>query len=87
MEQTPRRPVRPPPPEPQGLTIFVMRAWMWLVPIAIIIAALVFGAVAALDGRWALFGVMLVMLTIGVGLLFLHWWLLYRFGSQPRTGD
>jgi hypothetical protein len=67
----------------QGPTMFFLRVWMWFVPIAMIVAAVVFGAVAAVDERWGLLAVMVLMGVIGSGLFLLHWWLLYRFGKAP----
>jgi hypothetical protein len=68
-----------------SLTGFLLRIWLWLVPVAMLAAALVFGGVAVADGRWALFGVMLVLGLIAAGLMLLHYWLLYRFGKDaPR---
>lgn len=54
---------------------------MWFVPIAMLMAAVAFGAFAAADGRWALFGIMVMFGLFGCGLLVLHWWVLYRFGK------
>jgi hypothetical protein len=82
MEQRPRRTTSPPMPEQSAFTMFVLRAWMWVAPIAIIVASAVFSTIAVLDERWALLAVMLVMGVFGVALLLLHWWLLYRFGAQ-----
>jgi hypothetical protein len=62
--------------------MLLLRAWLWLTPITMLSAAIGFGAYAAIDGRWALFGVMAVMAFVGVGLLVFHWWILYRFGRQ-----
>jgi hypothetical protein len=64
-----------------GVPMFFLRAWMWLVPIALMVAAVVFGLIAALDERWALVVVMFFMGLTGLALLVLHWWLLYRFGK------
>ncbi len=66
-----------------SLGMLVLRAWLWLVPIAMLLAALGFGAYAAADARWALFGIMVVMAFVAVGLLAFHWWILYRFGKEP----
>jgi hypothetical protein len=67
----------------QGLTMLFLRAWMWLVPIGMIAAAVMFGTIAAVDGRWGLLAVMVLMGVIGVALMLVHWWLLYRFGRAP----
>ena len=45
-----------------------------------IIASAVFAVVAALDERWGLFAVMIVMGVFGLALLVFHLWLMYRFG-------
>ena len=57
---------------------------MWVVPIVMILAAFLFGAIAAVDERWGLLVVMVVMGLMALGLLVFHWWLLYRFGSATR---
>jgi hypothetical protein len=66
-----------------GLTMILLRAWMWLVPIALMVSAVVFGVIAAMDERWGLLVVMVFMGLTGLALLGLHWWLLYRFGKAP----
>jgi len=65
----------------RGLTMFALRAWLWLVPIGMIVASAVFGVVAALDERWGLVAVMAVMGVFGLALLVFHTWLMYRFGK------
>ncbi len=65
---------------------FALRAWMWFVPIAMLVASAVFGVVAAVDGRWGLLVVMVFMGVVALGLLGLHWWLLYRFGHASGGG-
>jgi len=57
---------------------------MWAVPVAIMVGAAVFGAVAAANGKWGLLVVMVVMGLMGGGLFLLHWWLMYRFGGRRR---
>jgi hypothetical protein len=54
---------------------------MWLVPILMIVTGVALGALAASDDRWGLFAFMVFMVILGLALLFLHWWLLYRFGK------
>jgi len=68
----------------QSLGMFVLRLWMWAVPILMLVAAFLFGAIAAVDGRWGLLFVMIVMGLMGLGLFVFHWWVLYRFGSRAR---
>ena len=67
-----------------GLAMKLMRAWMWLVPIVMLGAAVLFGYLAAADGRWGLVAVMAFVGLLGLALLTLHWWLLYRFGARPE---
>jgi len=64
--------------------MFVLRIWMWAVPILMLVAAFLFGAIAVADERWGLLLVMTVMGLMALGLLVFHWWVLYRFGSAPR---
>ena len=64
--------------------MFVLRLWMWTVPILMLVAAFIFGAIAAADERWGLLLVMIVMGLMALGLLVFHWWVLYRFGSRPE---
>ena len=68
----------------QSFGMFVLRLWMWAVPILLLLAAFLFGAIAASDGRWGLLFVMIVMGLMAIGLLVFHWWVLYRFGSRAR---
>jgi hypothetical protein len=63
---------------------FLLRAWMWLVPIAMFVTAAIFGVAAVIDGRWGLFAFMVFVGVIAVGMLVLHWWILYRFGGTPQ---
>lgn len=65
-----------------SLTATLLRAWMWFVPVAIVVAAVVFGVIAAAAGNWALLAVMVVAGVFGGVLLVLHYWLLYRFGKE-----
>jgi hypothetical protein len=69
----------------QGPAMFFLRAWMWLVPILMFVAAVVFGVVAALDGLWGLFGFMVFVGVTAIGMLFFHWWILYRFGQTGHV--
>ena len=71
----------------EGLGMKLMRAWMWLVPIVMLAASALFGYVAAADGKWGLLAVMVVMGFLGLALLTLHWWLLYRFGAAGQRGS
>ena len=66
-----------------GLTMLFLRIWLWAVPIAMLAVAVIFGGIAAADGRWALTGVMFVLGLVAVGLMVMHYWLLYRFGKEP----
>jgi hypothetical protein len=66
-----------------SLGALFLRAWLWLVPIGMLLAAGGFGAYAAVDGRWGLFGVMIVMAMFALGLLVLHYWIVFRFGKEP----
>ena len=66
-----------------SLGMVFLRVWLWLMPIGMLLAAFGFGVYAAVDGQWALFGVMLFMAFVAVGLLILHYWILYRFGKEP----
>ncbi|NIN71425.1 MAG: hypothetical protein GTO46_05740 [Gemmatimonadetes bacterium] len=67
----------------KSLTMLLLRVWLWAVPIAMLAAAAVFGGIAAVDGRWPLFGVMVVLGLVAAGLMLFHYWLLYRFGREP----
>ena len=66
-----------------SLTMLLLRVWLWAVPIAMLAAAVVFGSIAAADGRWALTGAMFMLGLIALGLMVVHYWLLYRFGKGP----
>lgn len=56
---------------------------MWFVPVAMLVAAVVFGVLAALDGRWGLLAFMVLVGVIAIAMLAFHWWILYRFGRAP----
>ena len=64
-----------------SLTVLFLRVWMWLVPAGMLAAAVVFGVIAAADGSWGLFGVMVVLGLVAISLGVAHYWLLYRFGK------
>lgn len=65
-----------------ALSMRILRIWMWLVPLGMVLAAVVLGAVAASDGKWGLVAAMVFIGTLGLGMLFFHYWLLYRFGKD-----
>ena len=67
--------------ESGGLGMLVMRAWLWLVPAVMLVASVVFGTIAALDGSWALVAVMVLMGVLALALFAVHWWVMYRFGG------
>jgi len=69
---------------PASFGMFILRLWMWAVPILMLVAAFLFGTIAAVDGRWGLLFVMIVMGLMGLGLFVFHWWVLNRFGSRAR---
>ena len=66
-----------------SLTMLLLRVWLWAMPIAMLAAAVVFGGLAAADGRWGLTGAMFGLGLIAVALMVVHYWLLYRFGKEP----
>ncbi len=70
--------------QPESFGMFVLRLWMWAVPVLMFVAAAVFGGIAVADGKWGLFVVMLFIGCIAVSLFVFHWWVLYRFGSKAR---
>jgi hypothetical protein len=53
---------------------------MWFVPVAMLVAAVVFGAIAAVSSKWGLLAVMVVIGVFACVLMVVHYWLLYRFG-------
>jgi hypothetical protein len=65
-----------------SLSMIILRIWMWLVPVAMLLAALVFGAIAVAGGKWGLLAVMIVMGVTAIGLMFFHYWVMYRFGKN-----
>jgi hypothetical protein len=66
-----------------SLTWLFLRVWLWAVPIGMLGAAVLFGAIAAADGTWGLTAAMFVLGLFAVGLMVVHYWLLYRFGKEP----
>jgi hypothetical protein len=65
-----------------SLSMIILRVWMWLVPFVMLLAAFVFGAIAVNDGKWGLLVVMIVIGLTAIGLMYLHYWVMYRFGKQ-----
>ena len=82
--RTDRTAPAPVQPQPDSFGMFVLRLWMWAVPVLMFVAAAVFGGIAVADGRWGLFVVMLAMGVIAISLFVFHWWVMYRFGSRAR---
>lgn len=72
---------------PEGPGTFALRLWLWAVPLVMLLGAVVFGLIAALDGRWPLFGMMVLVALFALGLLFLHYWAMYRFGREEETPE
>ena len=68
----------------EGFGAFLLRLWMWAVPVVMFIAAMFFAVIAALDGRWPLLGMMLFMALIAVGLFALHWWVMRGLGRTDQ---
>ncbi len=64
--------------------MFVLRLWMWAVPVVMFAASVVFGAIAVADGSWGLFVIMLMMAATAVALFVFHWWVMFRFGRRAR---
>jgi hypothetical protein len=65
-----------------SLSMIILRVWMWLVPVVILLAAVVFGAIAVSDGKWGFLVVMIVIGASAIGLMYLHYWVMYRFGKD-----
>jgi hypothetical protein len=65
-----------------SLSMIILRAWMWLAPFAMLLAAVVFGAIAVADGKWGLLAVMIVIGVTAIGLMYFHYWVIYRFGKK-----
>lgn len=64
--------------------MFVLRLWMWAVPLVMLAVSILFAAIAASDGNWGLLALMIFMALIAIGLFTLHWWLMYRVGKSER---
>ena len=64
---------------------FALQAWMWFVPSAMLVASVVFGVIAAVNGSWGLLAVMVLLGVLAIGMMVFHWWLLYRFGATPEN--
>ena len=65
-----------------SLSMTILRVWMWLVPFVMLLAAVVFGAIAVTDGKWGLVAVMIVIGVTAIGLMYFHYWVMYRFGKD-----
>ena len=70
--------------EREGFGMFLLRLWMWAVPVLMFAAAAFFGAIAAADERWALLVMMVFMALIAVGLFTLHWWVMRGMVGRER---
>lgn len=64
-----------------------LRAWLWFVPVALLVASISLSVVAALDGRWPLLAAMALIGVFALGLMVFHWWAMYRFGGQQDSGN
>ena len=64
------------------LAMKMLRVWMWFVPFTMLLAAVLFGVLAASDGKWGLVVVMFLIGLAGLGLLVLHYWVMFRFGKD-----
>ena len=85
MEQgTKPEPATSPPVQPERFGMFVLRLWMWTVPVLMFAASVIFGAIAVSDSDWGLVAVMAVIGLTAIALFVFHWWVLYRFGSRKR---
>ena len=67
--------------ESGGIGMLFMRAWLWLVPAAMLVVSVIFATIAALDGSWVLVAVMALLGVLALALFAVHWWVMYRFGS------
>lgn len=65
-----------------SISMLVLRIWMWLVPFVMLLGAVVFGAIAVADGKWGLVALMIVIGVTAIGLMYLHYWVMYRFGKK-----
>lgn len=70
--------------KPDGFGMFVLRLWMWAVPVVMLAVSILFAAIAASDADWGLLVLMIFMALISIGLFTLHWWLLYRVGKPEQ---
>ena len=83
MEQgTKPEPATSPPVQPERFGMFVLRLWMWTVPVLMFAASVIFGAIAVSDSDWGLVAVMAVVGLTAIALFVFHWWVLYRFGGR-----
>lgn len=64
--------------------MFVLRLWMWAMPVILFTASIVFAGTAIADGKWGLFVMMLFMGCVAISLFVFHWLVLSRFGSSAR---
>ncbi len=67
-----------------SLSMTILRVWMWLVPFVMLVAAVVFGAIAVADRKWGLLVVMIVIGAAAISLLYFHYWVMYRFGKDAK---
>ncbi len=65
-----------------SISMLVLRIWMWLVPFVMLLGAVIFGAIAVADGKWGLVALMIVIGVTAIGLMYFHYWVMYRFGKK-----
>jgi len=68
----------------ESFGMFVLRLWMWAVPVVMFVAAVFFGVIAALDERWPLLVMMVFMALIAISLFALHWWVMRGLGRTEQ---
>jgi len=56
----------------------LLRLWLGGLPLAMLLAAVAFAALAAAQGRWALMGVLAALALVAVGLFLWHRWVMRR---------
>ncbi len=62
----------------------LMRLWLWVAPLSMLALAVLFGGLAAAEGKWGLVAAMVPLALVAVGLFVVQWRLLKRLREMDR---
>lgn len=68
----------------RGPGMRLLRLWLFGAPLAMLVMAALFAALAVSDGRWGLLAVMVILALVAVGLLVVQGWVIRRLEKRER---